>query len=215
MPANLNALIRYKTLDQCLSNPHRKWTIDDLIDACSSALKEYRGIYTRISERTIREDIRIMRSDILGFNAPIAQLDGNYYYEDRTYSIFNVSIKESELLIRVLNFILELQADIDHPKMEEIINTITDALSTSHFTKDFELKIQAPPGYPVIGKVFDFHIPEDEDEAMEEKAESIEDESANVEQDAHDIMFIKENFQLLRSIVNSDYKWSGVFDLIK
>ena len=128
MPSNLNALIRYKTIDKCLSNPYRKWSIDDLIEACSSALKEYRGIYTRISERTLREDLRIMRSDILGFNAPIVQQDGNYSYEDPDYSIFNVSIQEGDLLKRVLEFMLDIRSEVKHPDMDKIIERISQAL---------------------------------------------------------------------------------------
>lgn len=38
MPANKNALIRYKTIDNCLRNHYRLWTLDDLVDACSNAL---------------------------------------------------------------------------------------------------------------------------------------------------------------------------------
>jgi len=128
MPSNLNALIRYKTIDRCLSNPYRKWSIDALIESCSSALKEYRGIYTRISERTVREDLRIMRSDILGFNAPIVQQDGNYYYEDPGYSIFNVGIQDEDLLGRVLKFMLEIRSEVKHPDMDKIIERISNAL---------------------------------------------------------------------------------------
>ena len=43
MPANRNALIRYKTIDNCLRNPYRRWTLEDLVDACSDALYEYEG----------------------------------------------------------------------------------------------------------------------------------------------------------------------------
>jgi hypothetical protein len=129
MPANLNALIRYRTIDKCLANPYRKWTIVDLMEECSIVLEENRGIYSGISERTIREDIRVMRSDILGFNAPIVQKEGNYYYEDRSYSIFNVNIKESELLGRILNFIREIQSEIQHPDMEDLIRRISLAVS--------------------------------------------------------------------------------------
>ena len=137
MQANLNALIRYRTIDKCLSNPYRKWTIEELMEACSRALEETRGIYTGISERTIREDIRVMRSDILGFNAPIAQKEGNYFYEDRSYSIFNVIIRETNLLSRVLQFILEIQSEIHHPDMEDIIDRINQAISVHE-------KIQKP-----------------------------------------------------------------------
>jgi hypothetical protein len=40
MPANRNALIRYKTIDKCLRNPYRRWTLKDLMDARSDALYE-------------------------------------------------------------------------------------------------------------------------------------------------------------------------------
>ena len=62
MPTNLNALIRYKTIDRCLQNKQRNHDIKMLIEACSKALAEFRGIYKSIGERTIRDDIRIMRS---------------------------------------------------------------------------------------------------------------------------------------------------------
>ena len=32
MPTNRNALIRYKTIDACLQNRQRKWTLEDLIE---------------------------------------------------------------------------------------------------------------------------------------------------------------------------------------
>ncbi len=136
MPANLNALIRYRTIDKCLSNPYREWTITDLAEACSLALKEHRGIYSGISERTIREDIRVMRSDILGFNAPIVQSGGHYSYGDREYSIFNVTINDSGLLSRVLEFILEIRTEIKHPEMEQIIKSITEAISESRHIEE-------------------------------------------------------------------------------
>ena len=56
MPANRNALIRYKTIDNCLRNPYRRWTLEDLVDACSDALYEYEGIDKGISKRTVQMD---------------------------------------------------------------------------------------------------------------------------------------------------------------
>lgn len=107
MPVNLNALIRYKTIDECLSNPNIKCNIDLLIDRCSEKLAEYQGVYSGISERTIRNDIRILRSDILGFNAPIIVEDGIYSYEDINFTIFGRPIKELDLLIEVQKLIIE------------------------------------------------------------------------------------------------------------
>lgn len=128
MPANLNALIRYKTIDQCLSNQYRNWTIQDLVEACSSALGENRGIYKTISERTIRDDIRVMRSDILGFNAPIVQKKGEYYYKDPTFSIFSVNISSDMFIKRIYEFLNELREEVDHPKLEIIIEKVGRAI---------------------------------------------------------------------------------------
>ena len=33
MPANKNALLRYKTIDKCLRNRARRWTLEDLVEA--------------------------------------------------------------------------------------------------------------------------------------------------------------------------------------
>ena len=79
MPTNKNALIRYKTIDNCLRNPYRKWTLDDLVDACCDALYEYEGITKGVSVRTVQGDIQMMRSEKLGYNAPIEVYENKYY----------------------------------------------------------------------------------------------------------------------------------------
>lgn len=66
MPANKNALIRYKTIDNCLRNRYRRWTLDDLVEACSDALYDMEGITKGVCARTVQMDIQIMRSDKLG-----------------------------------------------------------------------------------------------------------------------------------------------------
>ncbi len=125
MPANLNALIRYKTIDRCLSNGHRQWSIQDLIEACSDSLGEYRGIYKTVSERTIRDDLRVMRSDMLGFNAPIVFGEGNYSYSDTSYSIFNVRVSDDKLLSRILELLIEIRTEISHPELEKMIERLS------------------------------------------------------------------------------------------
>ena len=88
MPANKNALIRYKTIDRCLRNRYRRWTLDDLVDACCDALLDMEGITKGVCARTVQMDIQIMRSDKLGYNAPIVVYDKIYYtYADPDYSI--------------------------------------------------------------------------------------------------------------------------------
>jgi predicted DNA-binding transcriptional regulator YafY len=98
MPVNRNALIRYKTLDKCLQNRYRKWTLNDLIEACSDALYEYEGIDKGVSKRTVQADIQVMRSDKLGYNAPIIVVDKRYYtYQEPTYSITNIPLTDQDL----------------------------------------------------------------------------------------------------------------------
>lgn len=90
MPINKNALIRYRTIDRCLRNKYRRWTLDDLVDACSGALYDMEGIARGVSARTVQADIQIMRSDKLGYEAPIEVYDGKFYrYADEDYSISN------------------------------------------------------------------------------------------------------------------------------
>ena len=100
MPANKNALIRYKTIDRCLRNRYRRWTIEDLVDACSDALYDMEGIRKGISLRTVQGDIQMMRSDKLGYNAPIEVYDQRYYrYADPQYSITEMPLSEDDFLL--------------------------------------------------------------------------------------------------------------------
>jgi hypothetical protein len=100
MPANKNALIRYKTIDRCLRNRYRRWTIEDLVNACSDALYDMEGIRKGISLRTVQGDIQIMRSDKLGYNAPIEVFDKIYYrYADPQYSITDMPLSEDDFLL--------------------------------------------------------------------------------------------------------------------
>ena len=97
MPANKNALIRYKTIDRCLRSRFRRWTIDDLTEACSDALYEMEGILKGVSVRTVQGDLQIMRSDKLGYNAPIEVYDRIYYrYADPDYSISDTPLTEED-----------------------------------------------------------------------------------------------------------------------
>jgi len=98
MAQNKNALIRYKTIDKCLQNSYRKWTLNLLIEACSDALYEYEGKDVKVSKRTVQLDIQLMRSDKLGYNAPIVVYDKKYYkYDDPSYSITNIPLTNNDM----------------------------------------------------------------------------------------------------------------------
>lgn len=112
MPVNKLALLRYKTIDQCLQNRFRKWTIEDLMEAVSNAIYEYEGITTGVSKRTLQLDLQNMRSDKLGYNAPIIVESRKFYtYADRNYSITNTPISGLDLdkLKEVIGFLRQFK----------------------------------------------------------------------------------------------------------
>lgn len=94
--ANKNKLVRLKALDNCLRNRFRKYTLKDLIEACSEALCEYEGVYKGIGQRSVQKDLSDMRSGKFGYVAPIVCEEGIYYYSDRNFSISNSPLTEDD-----------------------------------------------------------------------------------------------------------------------
>ena len=132
MPANKNALIRYKTIDRCLRNRYRRWTLDDLVDACSDALYDMEGIAKGVSTRTVQGDLQMMRSDKLGYYAPIEVYDNKYYrYSDPDYSITNTPITTEgyNLIVKAVNTIKEYRKDGDIDKLDEVLGRVKDKLN--------------------------------------------------------------------------------------
>lgn len=133
MPVNKNALLRYKTIDNCLRNTGRGWTLEDLIDACSDALNEYTGKDEYVSKRTIQLDIQKMRSDELGYNAPIEVYDNKYYrYSDPNYSITNTPVSESDLkqMREAVGVLKQLSGFSGFAGMEDIVGRLEDHISS-------------------------------------------------------------------------------------
>lgn len=145
MPVNRNALIRYKTIDLCLQNRYRKWTLENLIDACSEALYEYEGIDKGLSKRTIQMDIQLMRSDKLGYNAPIVVLEKKYYaYADSEYSIMNIPISESDLnkLMETVDFLKQFKGFSHFKELDTMVQKLEDHVYSKKINRkpviDFE-----------------------------------------------------------------------------
>lgn len=131
MPVNRNALIRYRTIDKCLQNRRRKWTIEDLINACNDALYEFEGLDKAISLRTIRSDINAMRSDKLGYNAPIIVTDKKYYsYEDADYSISNspLTTQDLKVLQEVSALLRQFKGFTHFNEVSEMVNKLEDKI---------------------------------------------------------------------------------------
>ena len=132
MPANKNALIRYKTIDNCLRNRYRRWTLDDLVEACSDGLYDMEGITKGVCARTVQMDIQIMRSDKLGYNAPIEVYDRIYYrYADPDYSITEMPLSvEDYKLIKKAIIILEDKKDNNNEDAIKVLNLVQNRLKS-------------------------------------------------------------------------------------
>jgi len=132
MPANKNALLRYKTIDNCLCNRGRQWTLDDLVKACSDALYEYTGKDEYLSVRTIQLDIQKMRSSELGYNAPIVVRNKKYYtYEDPEYSITNTPLTDDDLkqMRDAVDVLKQLSGFNSFAGIEDIVGRLEDHVS--------------------------------------------------------------------------------------
>ncbi len=134
MPANKNALIRYKTIDNCLRNRYRRWTLDDLVDACSDALYDMEGITKGVSVRTVQGDIQMMRSDKLGYNAPIEVYDHKYYrYADSDYSIMDMPMSQNdyEVMQEAVDMLRQLEDFGQFAEMADVVSRLQDKLAIS------------------------------------------------------------------------------------
>ena len=138
MPVNKNALIRYKTIDNCLRNKYRRWTLEDLVEKCSEALYEMEGIKKGVSIRTIQSDIQMMRSDKLGYNAPIEVYDQKYYrYSDKDYSITQMPLTQNdfELMQEAVDMLRELKDFKQFNAISDIVSRLQENLAITKHNK--------------------------------------------------------------------------------
>lgn len=144
MAQNKNALLRYRTIDRCLRNTGRRWTLQDLVDACSDALYEYEGKDDLVSTRTVQLDIQMMRSSRLGYEAPIEVYDRKYYrYSDPEYSINTRPLSQHD--IDVLNRTIDLLRQFDEfdrfHDMADVVSRLQDKVASASSRRpivDFE-----------------------------------------------------------------------------
>lgn len=131
MPVNRNALIRYRTIDNCLQNRFRTWTLDDLIEACSEALYEFEGIDKGVSRRSVQADLAMMRSDKLGYEAPIIVVDKKFYtYSDPKYSITNIPLSQHDMqvLSEVSGLLSQFKGFSHFTDVSEMVSRLEDKI---------------------------------------------------------------------------------------
>ncbi|MGB5981710.1 MAG: WYL domain-containing protein [Nonlabens sp.] len=138
MAVNKNALIRYKTIDKCLQNTMRDWTLKELIAACSDALYEFEGRDVNVSVRTIQLDIQMMRGEKLGYNAPIEVYNRKYYrYSDPDYTITKIPLTENDMnvLSETMDMLRQFQDFSLFNEFKGIFNKLEDKIYTERHKK--------------------------------------------------------------------------------
>ncbi len=161
MPLNRATLIRISTIDRCLQNHYRRWTINDLIDACTDALAEYEGRSNPVSRRTFQNDLALMRSDRLGYNAPIVVRDNKYYeYDDPDYSITHLPLNDEGLdaLNSAFDILRQLQGFPQLASSIDMISKLNEQISRHTGSSVPAMDMEHVPGYlgsRFIGEIYD------------------------------------------------------------
>ena len=107
MPSNKSAVLRYKFIDELLSDSHHVYNMEDLLKEVNFRL-EMNG-NQQISIRTLQLDVKAMQDEV--FSAPIEKFTSGkticYRYFQPGYSIFHkpLSNEETNLLGEVLSTI--------------------------------------------------------------------------------------------------------------
>ena len=106
----------------------------NLADAhvCSDALYDMEGITKGVCARTVQNDLQIMRSNKLGYNAPIEVYDKIYYrYADPGYSITKLplSLDDCKLLKKAIA-LLGNKENIGGDEITKVLAKVQNRLTT-------------------------------------------------------------------------------------
>jgi predicted DNA-binding transcriptional regulator YafY len=149
MSLNKHALIRYRTIDACLSNRFRFWTESALLDALSEAITEYTGSYNGISRRTLFADLKAMKPDgITGYDAPIYYSKSRgYHYADPDYSINQLPLSNSDIVVlqQALHALQAIRGTGIATALDTIIHRLERRLAPVPFGEKVEAPIQFEP----------------------------------------------------------------------
>ena len=98
MALTKNSALRYRILDECLGNPGRHYTFEDLKETINTAIIEINPNWGGISDRQLRYDLKYLEDF---YNAPLMIMkEGRkrfYLYENQAhFSIFHNPLSKSE-----------------------------------------------------------------------------------------------------------------------
>lgn len=96
MPVDKQVRIRYQVLNRCFRDLYKKYTIDDLVDACNAALRNQDR--KEVSKRTIQSDINNMEAEYgLRFEENLYQGKKRIYsYYDTSYTLPEFQLDDAD-----------------------------------------------------------------------------------------------------------------------
>ena len=96
MPANKNAVIRYKHLDELLSDRHHLYSRAELMAKVNAKLAS--DGYSTVTKRTIEYDLLAL-TEIFGVEYDDNRVENYIRYEDPAFSIFTKELTEDERVL--------------------------------------------------------------------------------------------------------------------
>ncbi|ELR73299.1 Putative transcriptional regulator [Fulvivirga imtechensis AK7] len=126
--AGKNQSTRIKVIDKCLRSG-RKYTYEELAEAC----RLQAGIES-VSERTINEDIRVMRNGETGLLKALIQKENSYFfYVEKGFSVFQSPIKDQEtyILMNALDILNQFPEFKQSVKLKEVVDKVKNLLGIS------------------------------------------------------------------------------------
>ncbi len=161
MPVNKNALIRYRTIDKCLRNKGKVYSLYDLAEECDKALYNAGNLYSdKLSIRTIQKDLQFIQEE---YNAEIESQYINrrkyFAYADKSFSIDNspLSDNDKKTLNQILSTLSLFSGQKQFEWIDEINNQFKSKLNFSESTEkiiEFEENIDLK-GREHLGELFD------------------------------------------------------------
>ena len=102
MPVNKNALLRYMTIDRCLGDLKRSYSMEDLVRECNITLGWDHIGKPKVSKRQVYEDLKFLKTpqpEGYGVKIKEKRVGSKKYlrYEDQNFSIRTRSLNEKEI----------------------------------------------------------------------------------------------------------------------
>ena len=120
MANSKHAHLRYNILDYCFIN--KAYTFKKLLEYVNLKIADvYPG--EGISERTLREDIKLFKDPVNGFGAPLQEMSRTYRYSDTNFSI------ASKPLLPYENYLIDASQQLlerfeNHPKYDKLAEAL-------------------------------------------------------------------------------------------